>query len=197
MPRPDTPAPTELQTERLHLRAAIVANARALNQAVRDAWPALHEWMSWAASPTPQTMAETERVLRDMEADRNAGTQLPFLVWRRDDQKLVGACGVHEIDWDVPKFEIGYWLDPKEHGKGYATEAALALCQSLTDSFGAKRLEIMCDAENHRSADVARRAGFHLEARLHHYRRSARTQGLRDILLFTRFPGEATDERDS
>jgi RimJ/RimL family protein N-acetyltransferase len=54
----------------------------------------------------------------------------------------------------------------------------------------ARRIEIRCDARNTRSAAVAERAGYTLEARLHHDTR-APDGSLRDTLVYVKFPSEA------
>ena len=52
------------------------------------------------------------------------------------DGELVGAIGIH--DWnDHDRAELGYWVGVPYWGRGYATEAGLAL---LAHSFGVLRL---------------------------------------------------------
>ena len=34
----------------------------------------------------------------------------------------VGNSGLHNVHWDVPKFEIGYWCRTSKVGQGYVTE---------------------------------------------------------------------------
>jgi RimJ/RimL family protein N-acetyltransferase len=75
---------------------------------------------------------------------------------------------VHRMDWSVPRFEIGYWVRTNLQGQGYITEAVNGITAFAFSVLNAQRIEIRCDARNTRSAAVAERAGFALEARLHH-----------------------------
>jgi RimJ/RimL family protein N-acetyltransferase len=58
------------------------------------------------------------------------------------------------------------------------------LTEFTFETLGARRIEIRCDSRNDRSAAVARRAGYDLEARLHHDDRHHLTGELRDTLIF-------------
>jgi hypothetical protein len=95
---------------------------------------------------------------------------------------------LHRIHWEVPAFEIGYWIRTSEAGRGYATEATRRIAEFAFDDLGAERVEIWCDARNERSAAVARRAGFAFEARLNRHRRDT-SGALSDSLCFVRFRG--------
>lgn len=61
-------------------------------------------------------------------------------------------------------FEVGYVIfDPKDHGKGYATEAARLFCKYLFDSKFILRLTIQCEPGNLGSRRVAEKSGFKFE----------------------------------
>ncbi len=98
---------------------------------------------------------------------------------------------MHRIDWDVPRFEIGYWVRTSLQGQGYITEAVNGISKFAFEQLKAERMEIRCDARNERSAAVARRAGYTLEAKL---RRESRAPdgSLRDTLIFALLRDEWT-----
>ncbi|MEV6597740.1 GNAT family protein [Actinoplanes sp. NPDC051346] len=64
--------------------------------------------------------------------------------------------------------ELGYILDPRFAGRGYATEAATALLRLAFDDLGLHRVIARIDERNEASAAVARRLGMRQEARLVH-----------------------------
>ena len=97
----------------------------------------------------------------------------------------MGSSGLHNIDWAVPRFEIGYWIRTSLSGQGYITEAVNAITDFAFDVLGAQRLEIRCDARNERSAAVARRAGYTLEVRMRCQARGV-DGSLRDTLVFVK-----------
>ena len=98
---------------------------------------------------------------------------------------VVGGGGLHRIDWDVPRFEIGYWVRRRFAGQGYITEAVRGITRFAFETLGARRVEIRCDVRNVRSQRVAERAGYELEATLHSHM-VAPDGALRDTLIYAR-----------
>lgn len=178
--------PEEFSTERLLIRAARAGDGKALNEAVHESWPELQEWMPWAKKLP--TLAESETNIRQACVRWQERSDLRLLIFDRDG-KMVGNSGLHRIDWEVPRFEIGYWLRSSCTGQGFMTEAVSAITKFAFDELKARRVEIRCDEENFKSIAVARRCDFHLEATLHNWGR--RTNGkLHNTLVYARILNE-------
>ncbi len=79
---------------------------------------------------------------------------------------ILGATGLHEPDWALRSFEIGYWLRASVVGHGYAGEAVKGLCRMAFKDLDARRIEIRCDPRNDRSRRVAESLGCIYEGRL-------------------------------
>lgn len=173
--------PDHFETERLLIRALQPNDGRVINEAILESIDNLRPWMPWAQ--TPQSIAETETYVRESALRFRNREDLPLALFRKSDGYYVGGSGMHRIDWDVPRFEIGYWVRTSLQGNGYVTEAVNGITKFAFEQLGAERMEIRCDASNQRSAAVARRAGYTLEARL---RREARgpNGSLHDTLIF-------------
>ena len=77
---------------------------------------------------------------------------------------LVGSSGYHNIEWEIPKFEIGYWCRKRFMGQGYITEAVRALTALAFDILGARRVQICMDTLNDASRRVAERVGYVFES---------------------------------
>lgn len=179
--------PHEMETERLRLRAMRPDDAAAVYAGVQESMTALSRWMPWARPD--ETVEDTRSHLREAYAHFERNEEFSFTLWRKPDGEFMGCTGIHRIDWSVPRFEIGYWLRTPMEGQGYITEVVRHFTAFLMDEQGAKRIEIRCDAENSRSAAVAERCGYRLEARLHHERRNTSGE-LADTLIYVRFPGD-------
>lgn len=176
--------PAQLETARLLLRAPQAGDGLEAYTAVQDSLEELRPWMPWACETlTPETQ---EAVMRRAHADFVARTDLMFLIFRKGADTMVGATGLHRIDWRVPRFEIGYWLRTSCTGQGYMTETVHALVAFTFDTLGAHRVEIRCDENNTRSAAVARRCGFELEGILRHNARHHLTDDLLNMMVFAR-----------
>jgi RimJ/RimL family protein N-acetyltransferase len=113
----------------------------------------------------------------------HARNDFPFLIFERGSQRLIGACGLHRPDWQVPRLEIGYWCRTESAGNGYVTEAVRGLMQYAREQLSAVRLDAMIDASNTRSRRVAERVGLQLEGTLRSLRRGPDGK-LRDLCVY-------------
>lgn len=159
--------PASLATRRLLLRPPQVADAAAINEAIRESFTELHAWMEWAV--TVPTVAESRAFCETAVHQRQEGSACPMLMLDAASGLLVGASGYARIDWAVPSFEIGYWCRTPMCGRGYASEAADALARHAFTELGANRVEVRMDERNVRSAAVAERLGFELEGVIRHH----------------------------
>ncbi len=174
--------PDHLQTERLLLRAPRAGDGPGNYRAILESMAELRPWMPWA---TDDISVETqEAVMRRAHADFMARTDLMMLMFDRANGEEVGVTGLHRIDWRVPKFEIGYWLRTAYTGRGYMTEAVLALTVFAFETLRANRVEIRCDGRNTRSAAVAQRCGFVLEGILRNNDRDHLSGALENTMVF-------------
>lgn len=151
--------PESFETDRLILRAPMPGDGAEMCAAVTESLAEIRPWMPWAKSaPTPEGYEENVREARARFLLRD---DLRFQLYLRSEPgTLVGSTGLHRIDWEAGRFEIGYWARTRFAGQGYVTEAVRGLARFAFHELGANRLEIWCDARNERSAQVARRVGF-------------------------------------
>lgn len=85
-----------------------------------------------------------------------------WAVEEKESQKVVGSIGLWFSEgW--PELELGYWLVPDSHGKGYATEAGMKSRDYAFDQLGAKTLVSYIDPANEPSKKVAERLGAKYE----------------------------------
>ena len=173
--------PDEMIGMRVLVRPYRAGDGAALWEAVEESRNHLRPWLPWVDEH--RTPEDSEAFARRFHARWLLREDLIVGVWERGSGRFLGGSGLHPADWDVPSFEIGYWIRASEQGRGYITETAQVLCNLAFDTFGANRVFIRCDARNQRSAEVARRLGFLHEAT---FRNDARDSSgaLRDTLYF-------------
>ena len=173
--------PESIETERMFLHAAKSGDGPEAFEAVVESVNELKPWMPWV-HPEPALSGSVE-FHENADAKWRSRDMLDFQ-WRdKTNGNLIGKGGFHTIVWDVPKLEIGYWVRTSLAGRGYCTEAVIALVAFAKRELGAKRLEICCDPRNQKSRNVAERCGFTLEGIL---RKNMRDPygGLRDSCMY-------------
>lgn len=185
--------PEEIETARLILRAPRADDAPRLNAAVNASFHELQPWMAWAQKRP--SLEESSAIARRFVADWIVREHLDYRLWLKDGGDLVGCCGLHTLDWNVPKGEIGYWLHSHFGGRGLMSEAVEAVRDLAFDILNLRRIEIRCEASNQKSAAVARRAGFAFLAKMENNGRG-RDGLLKHSLIFalTRGDDEFDDE---
>ena len=157
--------PEQILTPRLLLRAVGEQDARGLHAAMQLSWEQLREVAPWAREmPTLEQELEYCRQARLRFLSRE---DLAYVVLEQSSGETVGGAGLHRMDWDVPRMEIGYWVRRDRAGQGFAAEAAAALDHVARVELGAQRVEIRIYSGNLASRRVAEKLGFELEAVLH------------------------------
>ena len=176
--------PYRFESERLIIRGPLPGDGQNVREAVLESQPELRQWMPWAVEVPDEE--GYEEVIRQGQLRFLAREDLWMLLFLKENGLVVGGSGLHSINWDVPSFEIGYWIRTSYGGRGLITEAVRAITAFAFDVLGAKRVQIRCDSLNERSAAVARRAGYELEAVIHNDDRHHLTNALRHTLIFAK-----------
>ena len=154
---------TELRTTRLLLRCPREGDGTAVHQAVKDS---LQELRTWPAS-LPWAMEEpsidsSETYCRESAAAFIRRSALVYLVFDTEGT-LIASTSLHNINWMVPKFEVGFWCRSPFTGMGYTKEAIGELMRYAFDSLGASRVAALTDEENTKGRSVCESLGMRLE----------------------------------
>jgi ribosomal-protein-alanine N-acetyltransferase len=126
--------------------------------------------------------------------DLERGLAYPFLVFRAEDQVMVGGITLSNIRRGVAQMgSIGYWVGERFIRRGHTVAAVVAVTDFAFHRLGLHRLEAACIPTNEGSRAVLARAGFRQEGMAMAY---LRINGVwRDHLLFGLVsPGEGRRE---
>lgn len=109
--------------------------------------------------------------LKRYRADYAAGVAIPFLLFEKAGRRqMVGGITLSGIRRGVSQTgHLGYWMGADFAGKGYMTEAVIAVTQYSFDTLGLHRVEAACIPDNLRSARVLEKSGFTQEGLLRSY----------------------------
>lgn len=176
-----------IYTPRCLIRPLALEDATSMHAALKASFKELKKWMPWAANGLA-SLEDTEYFINQcMKAwerplyDRNERT---LVIMDVQNKYFMGSIGLTPLNLLIPSFEIGYWIDQRLVGQGLMTEAINGLVHYLWAAYYARRIEIHCEVNNEKSANVAKRLNFPLEARMMNARLAADGKSVVDILLY-------------
>lgn len=153
--------PDTLYGERVVLRPPHPGDGKAVFEAVEESREFLYPWLPW--TDRHNTPEASESFVRRAYSRWVSRDDLALAIWNRETGAYIGGTGLHRINWEIPAFEIGYWIRKSQEGKGYVSEAVMVLAQCAFEQLEAKRVLIRCATSNVRSRAVPERLGFKLE----------------------------------
>lgn len=178
--------PAEFTTDRLVIRVPRPGDGPIIHAGVVDALESLRAWpasLPWAQFEP--SVEASELHARTSYADYVFRKNLNMIILLRESGEYVGGTGFHDIDWAIPKFEVGYWCRPKFQNTGITTEAVRRISDFAIQSLGVKRITSLPDSENIPSRRVAEKAGFVLEGIMRSDRKSPNGE-YRDTCIYAR-----------
>jgi RimJ/RimL family protein N-acetyltransferase len=155
------PPPRRLATERLVLRPFEAGDFDALHAMLSRA-----DVVRWLYEDPAGEEETRERLRRGMERTRFALTGDGFGFALERDGEVVGDASLMLASAEHHQGELGFLVHPDHQGRGYASEAALALLGLAFGTFGLHRVVGRLEARNAASARVLERAGMRREAHL-------------------------------
>lgn len=145
-------------------------------------------WQLWyTAVPAPDAMsAHIDRCL----ALKASGVMLPFTVFDKLSQRVVGMTTYLNIDLAGPRLEIGgAWYANRVQRTQLNTEAKLLLLSHAFDSINCLAVEFRTHFMNHQSRRAIERLGAKLDGVLRQHMRM-RDGTLRDTCVYSIIPSE-------
>lgn len=142
------------------------------NEAVVASAEHLKDWLSWV-TPVP-TVDQSELSCRQAYARFLLNQDLMAFLILKSEGIVVGGSGLHYANWDLRRFEIGYWGRSGYLGRGLISEGVAALTQFAMVNLRANRVVLTTDEKNVASRRLAERVGFELEGTLRHERKNPR-----------------------
>jgi RimJ/RimL family protein N-acetyltransferase len=175
------PVAEDLRGPRVVLRRHWASDAADLFAALEASRERLFPWLGF---PDPlRTLEAVHGWLIHREAQWLLREILSFAIRHSETGDYLGSVELHHIAWDRGLFPLGYWLRDGAEGQGYMSEAVRLVTAYAFADLAANKVLLRCDARNTRSAAVAERLGFVLEARLRGKER-AKDGVLADVLQY-------------
>lgn len=134
---------SEIGTPRLRIRTLTIAEAPAVHALITER---ISRWT--APIPWPHELAHAEWWLTHSSPEKRQGIYL--------DGTLIGTMSIPVADGE----EVGFWINGRFEGQGYATEAAAAIVNHAFAVMGLNLIESMVHRDNIGSRRVHEKLGF-------------------------------------
>ncbi|MGE9856337.1 GNAT family N-acetyltransferase [Bacillus sp. AF62] len=174
--------PDSFSTERLFIRMPYPQDGKVVYDAIQSSLTELQPWVAFAQRR--HTEADIETIIRQYHVDFLQRKELVFLLFHKQTGAFVAFASLHEIKWNVLKFNLGYWIDSRWSRNGYMTEGIEGILDFTFHTLQANRVEIHCESTNRKSCVIPPKLGFRLEGILEKNTMSVDGSGLRDTCLF-------------
>jgi RimJ/RimL family protein N-acetyltransferase len=116
---------------------------------------------------TVKTILDCESALRFVEDKVNKANSehsYYFVILRNN--KLLGIMMLKDIDWSIPKSEIGYYIDKSFEGEGIMSASIQWLINKCFNELGLNKLFARINPQNISNKKVLLKNGFSLEGLL-------------------------------
>jgi RimJ/RimL family protein N-acetyltransferase len=120
---------------------------------------------------TAKTDEEAEILIRELNTDWVARNSFFLGAFDKKTMEFVAQIYVGVTNWDLPEFEIGYFVDIDHQGMGFVTEAVKATIGFIFNHLKAQRVCLHTRDTNIPSQRVAERCGFTLEGHIRENKR--------------------------
>ncbi|MBE9198992.1 MULTISPECIES: GNAT family protein [unclassified Nodularia (in: cyanobacteria)] len=152
----------KLETERLLLREFVDTDWPAVFAYQSD--PLYLRYYNWTHLTQTDAREFVQMFINQQKERPRIKFQLAVVL--KDENHLIGNCGVRINDMELKEANIGYELDSRYWGRGYATEAARAILKFGFEELKIHRIWSWCVAENLSSVRVLEKNSMRCEGRL-------------------------------
>jgi RimJ/RimL family protein N-acetyltransferase len=154
-----------IKTRRLMLRDFTQEDWISIHEYASD--PEVTRYVGWGPNNAEDTTDFLKRVLEGQISIPRENYELAVVL--NDGNMLIGAGRITVSDKRSHEGWIGYVLNRKHWGRGYATELAEALIAFGFNEMSLHRIYATCDIDNFASAHVVEKIGMQREGRLREY----------------------------
>jgi RimJ/RimL family protein N-acetyltransferase len=155
--------PTVLRGEQVLVRPFADADAPGLFEAIEESREHLAPWMPWVHAH--RSIDDSLAYIRRSQAQWLLRERLPVGIFEASSGEVLGGSGLERIQWELRRFEIGYWVRASAEGHGYVQETVKLLTSMAFNVLQANRVDIRMDPRNLRSERVAQRVGYDSKVR--------------------------------
>ena len=122
----------------------------------------LEDFFAGTVSKT-RNLPDTLAYCKGIEQRILSKAYFPYMIIDVNTNAFIGLVDVKNIDWNVPKAELGYFIDSKYSGRGITTKAVAKVIEELIETHKFKKILCRVGSKNLGSIQVALNNNFKLE----------------------------------
>ena len=147
-----------IETERLVLRKLKVSDYADMYEYSK--MKEVTKYLLWKEHPD---IRYTRDYIAFIQSQYRAGNFYDWALIDRQSNKMIGTCGFARLDFENNSAEIGYVINPKFWGSGYATEAVKRVIEFGFENMNLHRIEARYIIGNEVSRRVMEKCGMTFE----------------------------------
>lgn len=148
------------------LRLIRQEDAEAFLRLVQDNQQRIQDYLPVTAATVTNSEA-AEKYVREKMALTDEREHYCLLIDDTDAKTLAGVFFIKNLDWHVPKAELGYFVDHAYEGQGVMTQAMALTIRFCFDVLGLNKIYLRTGITNTGSRRLAEKNGFVQEGILH------------------------------
>lgn len=110
-----------------------------------------------------KSLEGTRAFISDVTEKAEKKIYFPFVIVDSTTQNIIGYTDIKSIDWNIPKAELGFFIDEQYEGKGIVSKALSKMVEHCFESLKMKKLFLRTHEKNIGSRRVAEKNGFVVE----------------------------------
>ena len=131
----------ELETQECFLKTIDRYDAANFYQLLSKNTSRLEDYFAGTVAKTTSLKATEEYCLKIETLIENK-EYIPFLILSKSDKKAIGLIDFKNIDWNVPKAEIGAFIDAESEGSGVISRSGTMLIDLLVEKYKFKNTKV-------------------------------------------------------
>jgi ribosomal-protein-serine acetyltransferase len=152
----------EMTFENYTIRLLSMQDLEAYFQLVEQNRERLEAFFTGTVSRT-KTFEDTRAFLSDITQRAKDRIYFPYIIVDLSNDKIAGFLDLKNIDWNIPKSEMGMYIDKAYANKGIATKAFSLFCDFCFEEYKFQKLFLRTHQQNTFARRVAEKCGFEIE----------------------------------
>jgi RimJ/RimL family protein N-acetyltransferase len=144
------------------IRLLTLADLDTYFQMVQKNRSRLEDFFTGTVSRT-RTLEDTRAFLMEIEQKTANRSYFPYIIVDSRDGAIAGFMDLKNINWGIPKTEMGCYVDSAYAGQGITAKAFSLFCEYCFAEFGFKKLFLRTHETNFPARAIAEKCGFDIE----------------------------------